>query len=207
MGPSGEIQNLTISIFDPGFNKIIDLIDYDFPGLENEKISVFLELPIVEISKNKIFLGYENTGEDILVYNFNGRLEKKIRKKYKPIPVPDELKQEIEELKKRLKDNPLWDQIYIPSHMPHFQYFFSDDEGRLYVVTSEKDKWLGTNICDIYNPEGVFIGQKSMGYFDLLKFIYLTQPLDIMAKGGRLYCLREKESGFKELVVYKMSWK
>ena len=207
MGPSGEIQNLTISIFDPGFNKIIDLIDYDFPGLENEKISVFLELPIVEISKNKIFLGYENTGEDILVYNFNGRLEKKIRKKYKPIPVPDELKQEIEELKKRLKDNPLWDQIYIPSHMPHFQYFFSVDEGRLYVVTSEKDKWLGTNICDIYNPEGVFIGQKSMGYFDLLKFIYLTQPLDIMAKGGRLYCLREKESGFKELVVYKMSWK
>jgi hypothetical protein len=120
--------------------------------------------------------------------------------------VPDELKQEIEGMKKKLKGSPLWDQIYIPSYMPLFQYFFTDDEGRLYVLTSEKDKNLGMNICDIYNPEGVFIGRKSMGYFDLLKFIYLTQPLDIIAKGGRLYCLREKESGFKELLAYKMNW-
>lgn len=27
-----------------------------------------------------------------------------------------------------------------------------------------------------------------------------------MAKGIWLYCVREKESGFKELVVYKMTW-
>jgi len=31
-------------------------------------------------------------------------------------------------------------------------------------------------------------------------------PLFAMAKGDRLYCVREKESGFKELVVYKMEW-
>ena len=206
LGPSGEIQKFTISIFSSGFNKIKDLIDYDFPGLEDEKISVFGELPVVGTSKKKIFLGYEKIGKDILVYDLNGRLEKKIRKKYRPIAVPDELKQEIEEMKTELKGHPLWDQIYIPSYMPLFQYFFTDDEERLYVLTSEKDKNLGTNICDIYNSEGVFIGRKSMGYFDLLKFIYLTQPLDIIAKGGRLYCLREKESGYKELVVYKMNW-
>lgn len=206
LGPSGIIQNLTISIFDPGFNKIKDLIDYDFPGSGSEKISVFLEVPIVGISKSQIFLGYEKTSKDILVYDLNGGLKKKIRKTYKPIEVPDELKQKIEEMKERLKEIPVWDQIYIPGHMPLFQYFFTDDAGRLYVVTSEKDKELGTNICDIYNPEGVFIGRKSMGYFDLLNFIYLTQPLDIRAKNDCLYCMREKESGFKELVVYKMRW-
>jgi hypothetical protein len=206
LGPSGEIQKLTISIFDPGFNKIKDLIDYDFPGLMGGKTSVFGELPVVGISKSKIFLGYENTGKDILVYDLNGKLERKIRKEYSPVSVPNELKLEIEEIKEKLKDIPIWDQIYIPSHMPLFQYFFTDDGGRLYVLTSEKDKSLGTNICDIYNPEGVFIGRKSMGYFDLLKSFYLTQPLDTIAKGGRLYCLREKESGYKELVVYKMNW-
>jgi hypothetical protein len=31
-------------------------------------------------------------------------------------------------------------------------------------------------------------------------------PLFAMAKGDWLYCVREKESGFKELVVYKMTW-
>lgn len=206
LGPSGIIQNLTISIFDPGFNKIKDLIDYDFPGSGSEKIGVFLEVPIVGISKSQIFLGYEKTSKDILVYDLNGGLKKKIRKTYKPIEVPDELKKEIEEMKERLKEIPVWDQIYIPGHMPLFQYFFTDDAGRLYVVTSEKDKELGMNICDIYNPEGVFIGRKSMGYFDLLKFIYLTQPLDIVAKNDCLYCMREKESGYKELVVYKMTW-
>jgi len=206
LGPSGEIQKLIISIFDPGINKIKDLIDYDFPGLEGEKMSVFLEIPIVGISKSQIFLGYEKTGKDILVYDLNGGLKKKIRKKYNSIAVPDELKQEIEERKKRLKNIPVWEQIYIPSHMPLFQYFFTDDAGRLYVVRSEKDKGLGTNICDIYNPEGVFIGRKSMGYFDLLKFIYLNQPMDIRAKNNCLYCMREKESGYKELLVYKMRW-
>jgi hypothetical protein len=54
LGPSGEIQKLTISIFDPGFNKIKDLIDYDFPGLMGKKTSVFGELPVVGISKSQI---------------------------------------------------------------------------------------------------------------------------------------------------------
>jgi hypothetical protein len=27
-----------------------------------------------------------------------------------------------------------------------------------------------------------------------------------MARKGRLYCFREKESGFKEIAVYKMNW-
>ncbi len=204
LGPQGEIQRAIISIFDSGLNKIKDLADYEIPGMGKEKVNVFLEIPIVGISRNQIFLGYEKISKDILVYDLNGELKRKIRKEYNPIAVPDELKQE---LKARLEGRSFWEQLYIPTHMPLFQYMFTDDAGRLYVVTSEKDRELGMNICDIYYPEGVFIGRKSMGYFDLLKFIYLTQPLDIIAKGGRLYCLREKESGYKELMVYKMRWK
>jgi len=28
----------------------------------------------------------------------------------------------------------------------------------------------------------------------------------VIAKNDRLYCVKEKESGYKELVVYKMRW-
>lgn len=204
LGPQGEIQRAIISIFDSGLNKIKDLADYEIPGMGKEKVNVFLEIPIVGISRNQIFLGYEKISKDILVYDLNGELKRIIRKEYSSIAVPDELKQEFKE---RFEGTPIWEQLYIPTHMPYFQYLFTDDEGRLYVVTFEKDKDSGMNICDIYNRDGIFIGRKSMGYYDLVNYIYLGPSMDIIAKSDRLYCLREKESGYKELMVYKMRWK
>jgi hypothetical protein len=35
---------------------------------------------------------------------------------------------------------------------------------------------------------------------------WFDEPIDVVVKGDRLYSLREKDSGFKVLTVYKMTW-
>jgi hypothetical protein len=58
---------------------------------------------------------------------------------------------------------------------------------------------------DIFNSDGLFITRKSMvGYG---RWIYPDVSLDrAKAKNNRFYCIREKENGYKELVVSKMRW-
>jgi hypothetical protein len=89
--------------------------------------------------------------------------------------------------------------------MPPFHYFFLDEEGRLYVKTYEKGDKQGEYIHDIFDSNGIFFTRASMpGYgMPYNPQVALNRA---KAKNHRLYCLREKESGFKELVVYKMNW-
>ena len=84
--------------------------------------------------------------------------------------------------------------IYFPKFWSAFQYFFIDDGEYLYIMTYEKGKIPKEYIYDIFNPDGFFIGRKSL------------EGSKIKTKNNRLYCLREKDSGYKELVVYKMRW-
>jgi hypothetical protein len=53
---------------------------------------------------------------------------------------------------------------------------------------------------DIFNSDGLFVGRKS------LRIYHHPDGLFAMIKNGRLYCINEKESGYKEFVVYKVRW-
>ena len=66
------------------------------------------------------------------------------------------------------------------------------------------DKWLfvqtyeepseKSSLYDIFDASGKFINRTELeGY-------------QIRFKGDRVYCLRQKESGYRELVVYRMIW-
>jgi len=66
------------------------------------------------------------------------------------------------------------------------------------------DKWLfvqtydeaneGSSMYDIFDTNGEFIGRTELeGY-------------QVKFKGDRVYCLKQKESGYKELIVYQMIW-
>jgi hypothetical protein len=55
-------------------------------------------------------------------------------------------------------------------------------------------------IYDIFNSEGVFIATTKLANGgDRI-------PFDAKAAQDHIYYIREKESGYKELVVYKMMW-
>jgi len=71
-------------------------------------------------------------------------------------------------------------------------------------MTYEKGKNLNEYEYDIFNANNVFVGRISLGNIQEIPLGELE--LDVKARNNRLYCLREKESGYKELVVYKMKW-
>jgi hypothetical protein len=151
------------------------------------------------ISRGKIFVANEERGYEILVYDLNGRLLRKIRKDYKPVKINEDVKQQFK------KNSRFADKVEFPEHWGPFQSIFADDQGRLFVTTYEKGTVPGEYIHDIFNGDGLFIGRKSFKHFSRNKFGY-DVPLPVVIKKNRLYGLQEGEGGYKKLVVSRIIW-
>ena len=91
--------------------------------------------------------------------------------------------------------------LYFADHMPPFEFFFLDDKERLFVLSAEKEG--DTRIFDIFNEEGTFIGRKALNISFNRFNRYGNQ---VIIRNERLVCVQEKESSFKELLIYKMTW-
>jgi len=196
-----DIMDLRNSSFEE--IKELDRGDYGSPFMTSlEKKKGWPRVFIGEISRGMIYMGNESRGYEILIYNLDGKLLKKIRKEYRPADVPEAFKENLLINFPLLK---LKDRLIIPDKMPPFHYFFLDDEGRLYVKTYEKG--LAENECihDIFNSAGCFIKRMSLSGYG--NWMYPGRDLNKpKLKNHHFYCIREKKSGYKELVVYKMNW-
>ncbi len=154
------------------------------------------------LTKDKIYIGNEQRDYEILTYDLEGNLLRKIRKEYEPSLLPDDLRKDAEA---SLSDNPSRKQwFYVPKEIPPFNTFFIDDEKKLYVMTYEKGFNEGEYIHDVFNSDGIYVSRTSLKSYG--KLGWELEPLWAVAKNNRLYCLREKESGYKELEVYRMRW-
>jgi len=154
------------------------------------------------ITKDRIYIGNEQRDYEILVYDLDGNLLRKIRKDYIPSPMPENLREESE---KSLADNPnaqRW--FYVPKETPPFNSFFIDDDERLFVRTYEEGLHEDEYVHDVYTLDGIYFTRQILKSYGKLSLDLM--PLTAVAKSSRLYCLQEKESGYKELVVYKMKW-
>ena len=151
--------------------------------------------PIFEwrVSGGKIYSVNEQRGYEILVYDLEGTLIRKVKREYVPLDYPEDLK------KRYLKIYGTSQKIDFPEHLSPIQSFFVDDEGRIFVMTYEKGENPGEHIFDIFNSDGVFIQRKNLNVLN-------NWDIQAKAKKGRLYCVREKDSGYKDLVVYRMKW-
>lgn len=161
-------------------------------------------------SDTNIFFGDSNKGYEIHVFDLKGKLVKKIRKEFRPVPVEDEYRRLVKKLmeKRGIRGKKLLAKMYWPSHKPPFRRLFTDTSGRLYVMTNERERersyWH-----DIFTREGIFIGRIRL---DNVKINYYEGEryndfvLRVMVRGNRLYCLREKDSGYVALTIYKMNW-
>ena len=149
-----------------------------------------------DVSSRRIYIGNETRDYEIWVFDLEGNLLRKIRKEYNPISIPNEYKEE------RLKNMPLKrkEATYFSDSFPPFQGIITDDSDRLYVMTYEKDDDTGDYVFDIFNSDGFFIGQNP------IKAISWNSQVIAKITGKNLYCVREKSSGYKEIVVYKMIW-
>ena len=199
--PTRRIYDI-LQLYNSKFEKLKELDRCDYGPIFSvaPKIKGTPRVFICKVSDGKIYAGHENRGYEILIYDLEGNLVKKIRKEYTPADVPQEFKKNWLVNIGRRKDR-----LFFPDKMPPFQYFFLDDEGCLYVKTYEKGEKQNEYMHDIFNSDGVFITRKSIAGYGM--WIYPGIPLDrAKAKNNRIYCIREKESGYKELVVYRIKW-
>lgn len=152
------------------------------------------------VSDGRVFTAFQDRGYEIRVYDLQGKLLRKIRKKYTPVPVPEEYKKRYMMALMRPRDAETRKKIYFPDFMPPLHSFFTDDEGRVFVMTYEPGENPGEYVYDIFNEDGIFIGRKKMNILHDQRGLYAWM------KNSRLYCLQEKQSFFKRLVVFKINW-
>jgi hypothetical protein len=193
----GVIQDI-LYIYDENFKRIKELDRIDGPNILEPKIEGIYHALVFTLSNNKIYVGNQDRGYEIKVFNLNGKLLKKIRKEYCRVKPYPEYKNEFIE---QFKINPkiykfIKDKIYFPKELPPFHSIFSDEKGRLFIQTYEKGKRKEEIMFDIFTPEGIFIAKKSLAKFKIGKF-----------KNNYFYAVYEKENGFQKLVAYKIIWK
>ena len=173
-------------------------------------LRIYMDYNVLRPSSGRIYVGNYGKGYEFLIYDTEGNLLRKIRKEYHKVKVPNQLKEEIVNGLFKFFDSfeQYKNKVYFPEFHPPFQYFFLDDESRFYVMTYEQGQGSNAFIYDIFNPDGLFIGRIELDNYGSSPFSYtgIPLPLNVVVKKGRIYCLREKESGYKELVVYRMKW-
>jgi len=152
------------------------------------------------VSEDLIFTGFQERDYDIWVFDFSGNPVRKIRKKFRPVPVPAEHKHNFLKQFEAPQFAEILKKIYFPGGMPAFHSLFCDEEGHLFVRTYEPGNSPGENMVDIFNRKGIFIGRVSLGGF---RDEFGSQ---VRVRAGRLYQVEEKDSGYKRLVVYRMRW-
>jgi len=152
-------------------------------------------------SRDRIYVGNSDRGYEILVLDLDGRLIRKVRREYAPVPVTDEYKKKY--LKNFLEFMPDFaEKIYFAEYWHPFHAFFPDEAGRLFVMTYEPGERPGEFIYDIFNKDGALIARAGINALHSR-----NGALKARVRGDRLYAVEEKPNGFKQLVVYRMTWR
>jgi hypothetical protein len=199
-----EMLRNFLGISDSTFEQFQEIYHKDTPNpfrSSEARVTISGRSLIFQAGKDSLYIGDTDRGYEIRVYNLEGKLQRKVRKEYKPVPVSEEFKQEF--LARFPKDYPMRDRFEFAAVWPPIMSFVEDEEGRLFVGTFEKGLNPNENLFDIFSPEGVFIGRVSIACRNAQQEQY---SLPSMFKGGRLYSINDKDSGYRELTVYRMRW-
>ncbi|MCX6563528.1 MAG: 6-bladed beta-propeller [Candidatus Aminicenantes bacterium] len=197
-----EWRKQFVGLYDAESKSVNVLDTFQYPNVMNTRSPVNRDLLVYHVAAARIFIGNTTKGYEIQTYDLDGNLLRKIRKEFAPVLVTDQLKNDY--FKLWPADDPMKNNLYFTENWPPFRGLFADDEGRLFVLTYEAGINPGEFMYDIFNPEGIFIGRLSLAN---MKNLFRHGSFTIKMKKKSLYALQEKENGYKELVVYRMTWK
>jgi len=208
MDESRESISLVLFLIDSTFEEIAELGRIN---IENPRFATQFTYPYPVltwgISNTHIFVGGEERGYEIHVYDFEGQLIRKIRKEYTEVPFSQESREQA--MQKWEAYGPIKEKIVAPEYNPPFQHLFPDESGRLFVVTFEPGNNAGEYMTDVFDSDGVHFSRLSLR-LHLNKSVFLPDghwDSWVTVKKDILYCIHEKESGHKKLVAYKIAWK
>ena len=198
---SSEGRHWYLCLFNSDFEEVKKLDTFDMsayaPGKRNPGTIISFTWRVAD---DRIYVGNEQRGYELWVYDLEGNLLRKIRKEYKPAPYPEEFRKQTEELAAR---QPALN-LFARPDTPPFNSFFPDDEGRLFVMTYEHGQSQDEFVHDIFNLDGVLIGRVPLGKYGIMG--RALNHLRATATNGRFYRVRFKENGYPELIVYRMAW-
>jgi hypothetical protein len=189
--------SFSLKLVDPDLNvlKVVDQFHFS-PAVKPGRFRATDPLYSWASSQDHIYIGRDSGEYRIDVFDSSGEFVRAITQEYDPVPISDEERERI------LKPFPgdLKNMMFVPDHHLPFKSFITDSEGRLLVATHEAGEAPGEVMVDLFNPQGEFIGRKSLNVW-----VWEGHMWALMSS-GRFYCLREKDSGYKELVVSRLEW-
>lgn len=186
---------LALNYYDANFSKIKELDRLSFPNpVVSKTVEATPHVINCHVSGNRIYSACPERGYEFMVFDLNGEFIRKIS-------IQAERRNSLD-LYKKIMERDYGDlirfgiKLHYPKYALPFYSYFTDENGYLFVMTFEPGKDLGEYMYDIISPEGKLINKVSLGP-------YFT-PGNIMAMvfRNRLYLVKEKESGEKELIVY-----
>jgi hypothetical protein len=154
-------------------------------------------------SANGIFFADSEAGYEIKCFDLGGELRRIIRKKFSPVPLAGKRKEALLNRSTRFPPE-VRSKVVYPATLPPFQTGFADEAGRLFVMTYEEGSAPGEYWHDVFNADGLFVGRVKIDHYG--ESAKSPGPLFAMARGDRIFYLRERRDGFKELVVCAMNW-
>jgi len=186
-------------------DKLIKLL----PPYENLEVLVAKPAPLREdipppqiryslLPRNNLVWGISSEYEFNIV-DSEGRLIKKIEKEHSLVRVTDEYKSKYFEI---LPPGISKESQKFSANFPAFDFFFSDDEGRLFIKTYEKLEATNKYIFDVFDSEGKFLTRTELKVSDEIS---LFQDKFII-KNNKLYSKELTEDGFPALRRYRIIW-
>lgn len=199
LDPEEDKLSSHLAVFNSDFKKITDLKEWAYKEnpFKSNRYNLFdAYLKYIIFKENIYVINQDNEKFVINIYDFQGNNIKRIRKEYKKVKITEEFKQKsLNSYKNSEISNLIKTKGYFPENFPPIKEMYVDSSGKMYIESYENGKDSAEVIMYIFRADGVFIGIKT-----------LKKASDRRFKNNRLYTVFEKDSGFKELVVYKMVW-
>lgn len=185
---------LTLTKFDPELKPIAMVASYEepfVPGTSNP----FTTILYFHATKDGRLIWLVTKKYEFHVLDSGGKPIRKIVKDYTPLKISADEQKRI--LKERYADIPYKLKIEFPEAYPPVEYFFGDDEDRLYARTHEEDG-RGGLWYDVFDPEGRCF----------TRFALPKEEMAFIIKKNKLYALiSENEEGIPLVKRYAMEWK
>jgi len=190
---SKETYFSCLNIYDDQWKMIKELDVDEIPP--QEELGLLPPYFMWRVSNQGIFIVNEKRGYEIQKYDYDGRLLRKIKKEYRPVRLSEELEKEI------AGPNYQVNHLYQGKKMRYLapmNSIFCDDEERFFAMTYEKSDTGAGFIHNIFNADGLYIGDIIINK-EWAGII--NSPKYTVIKKNKLYYYREKDDGFKELVI------
>lgn len=187
----------SLNYYDESLKKIKELDRLTFANPVSMKtVEATPHVIFCEVSGDRIYSAFPERGYEFLVFDLKGEFLKKIT-------IPAKKSTDLKEYKK-IMDRDIGDlskfgvNIIYPKYALPFYSYFTDENGYLFVMTYEPGKAPGEYMYDVISPDGKLLKKVSLGPFFWNGFI-LAKVLQ-----EHLYLVKEKESGEKEIIVFRI---